>query len=306
MSRLRRSLPPLATLLPFEAAARLESFTRAAAELSLTQAAISRQIRALETDLGTALFLRHHRCVALTPAGTELAVAMRGGLETIAAAVERLRRHGDTNDIVLRAELYVAMYWLIPRLPAFHAAHPALRLRVNASTQPLTQAEDHFDLALQCSTRPSGTRRPLFSVPDAVFPVCSPALAEAHGLALADLHRYPILHCRNDDHDGWLGWTDWFSAIAEQTGARVESGAGPTSGPSFDNYPVMLQSVLMGQGIGLGWARGLEQLLGSGQLVRPVAESLTLPRGLSVFAADPDGDDVRRRIVCDWLRGELA
>ena len=110
MNRLRRSLPPLATLLPFEAAARLESFTQAAAELSMTQAAVSRQIRALEDDLGLALFERRHRAVVLTAAGEELARAVASGLETMASSAETLRSRRDDDDIVLLAELYVAMY----------------------------------------------------------------------------------------------------------------------------------------------------------------------------------------------------
>lgn len=298
MSRLRRTLPPLATLLPFEAAARLESFTQAGHELSMTQAAVSRQIRALEDDLGLALFERRHRAVLLTAAGIQLARAMRGGLETIAATTERLRSRRDNDDIILLAELYVAMYWLIPRLPAFHARHPDIRLRVNASTQPLTYAEESFDLALQCGTRPAGALLPVFSVPDAVFPVCAPSVAAPASLEPADLVGHTVLHCRDDPNDGWLSWDDWLAAVGQP-------GAAP-AGPAFDNYPVVIQSVLMGQGIGLGWGRGLEHLLASGQLVRPMRQSLTLPRGLSVYAVEAQAEDIRLTAVLAWLGDELG
>ena len=298
MNRLRRSLPPLATLLPFEAAARLESFTQAAAELSMTQAAVSRQIRALEDDLGLALFERRHRAVVLTAAGEELARAVASGLETMASSAETLRSRRDDDDIVLLAELYVAMYWLIPRLPAFHASHPDLRLRVNASTQPLSHAETAFDLALQCGTRPAGALTPIYSVPDAVFPVCSPAIAGQYSLTPADLADYDILHCRDDPKDGWLSWNDWLAGV----GARVATPRGAT----FDNYPVVIQSALMGQGIALGWQRGLEHLIDTGQLVRPLAAALNLPRGLSVYSAAPEAIDTNKQRVIDWLHAELV
>lgn len=297
MSRLSRQLPPLPSLLPFEAAARLESFTRAAAELHLTQAAVSRQIRALEDDLGTKLFERSHRAVRLNEAGQQLARSIHTGLEAIAGTANRLRSRRDHDDIIVLAEMYIAMYWLIPRLPAFQAAYPDIRLRINASTQPLTYAEESFDLALQCSDRPSGALRPVFSVPDAVFPVCSPTVAGEYSLQLADLDDYPLLHCRDDPQDGWMTWRDWLTAVA---GPEL-SGAGLV----FDNYPVVLQAAVMGQGIGLGWGRGVEHLLATGQLVRPVADQLTLQDGLSLYSASSDADDARRRVAIDWLRQSL-
>ena len=298
INHLRRRLPPLATLLPFEAAARLESFTQAAAELSMTQAAVSRQIRALEDNLDVVLFERRHRAVALTPAGEALARAVASGLETMASSADTLRSRRDDDDIVLLAELYVAMYWLIPRLPEFHARHPDLRLRVNASTQPLNHAETVFDLALQCGTRPAGALAPIMSVPDAVFPVCSPSVAGQYSLTPADLADHAILHCRDDPRDGWLSWNDWLAGI----GARVAVPQGAT----FDNYPVVIQSALMGQGIALGWQRGLEHLIDSGQLVRPLAAAMNLPRGLSIYASAPEAIDERKQRVIDWLYAELV
>jgi len=298
MSRLSRQLPPLAALLPFEAAARHESFTRAAAELHLTQAAISRQIRALEDDLGTRLFTRSHRAVRLTEAGQQLARSIGHGLETIASTADRLRSKADNDDIVLLAEIYFAMYWLIPRLPAFHASHPDIRLRVNASTQPLTYAEESFDLALQCSTRPAGALEPLFSVPDAVFPVCSPSVAVAGSLTLTELMTCPMLHCRDDPQDGWVSWREWLAAVGSAEQAP--------SGLVFDNYQVVLQAAVMGQGVGLGWGRGVEYLLSTGQLVRPVAEQLVMSDGLSVYQATDSADNERLRTVTQWLAKALA
>lgn len=153
MNRLGKSLPPLASLLPFEAAARLESFTRAAAELHLTQAAVSRQIRALEDDLGTRLFERRNRAVFLTEAGRELGGAVSGALETVAARADDLRGRHREGEVVMFAQLCEAFYWVMPRLAGFHQRHPRVELRVAASTRPLTEAAERFDVALQTTGR---------------------------------------------------------------------------------------------------------------------------------------------------------
>ena len=140
MNRLGKSLPPLASLLPFEAAARLESFTKAAEELHLTQAAVSRQIRALEDDLCTRLFERRNRAVHLTDAGREIARVIGGALEGIAAHAGQLRGINRTGEVVFFSQLCEAFYWVMPRLSEFHQRHPEIEVRVAASTRPLTEA----------------------------------------------------------------------------------------------------------------------------------------------------------------------
>lgn len=298
MNRLSRQLPPLASLLPFEAAARHQSFTVAADELHITQAAVSRQIRALEDNLGTGLFVRSHRSVSLTDAGEQLARSISAGLEAIAATADRLRSQRDGDDLILLTEIHIAMYWLIPRLSDFHAQHPDIRLRINTSTQPLTQAEESFDLALQYSHRPAGTLTPLLSVPDAIFPVCSPSVAGEATLTLNDLVTYPLLHYHDNPQDAWMSWSQWLSAV---------NGPGLTTpGLMFNNYPVLLQATVMGQGISLGWARGVEYLLSTGQLVRPVTAQLRLPEGLSLYSAVDNAADSRLAVVVDWLRHALG
>ena len=161
-------MPPLASLLPFEAAARLESFTRAAEELHLTQAAVSRQIRALEQDLGAQLFERRNRAVHLTEAGRELARVVSGALEGIAAQAGHLRGVRRKGEVVLFAQLCEGLYWVMPRLSRFHQVHPGVEVRVSSSTRPLTEAAEHFDLALQTSGRASGSAPLAFTASDEV------------------------------------------------------------------------------------------------------------------------------------------
>lgn len=300
MNRLGKSLPPLATLLPFEAAARLESFTRAARELNLTQAAVSRQIQALERDLGVQLFERRNRGVFLTQAGRDLGRAISGGLEGIAAQANSLRGATQSGGLVLFSQLCEAIYWVMPRLSGFHQRHPRIELRVAASTRPLTEFDDYFDVALQTTGRASGSHSLVFTASDEVFPVCSPAYlgARRRPLALTDLAGLRLLHHQADPQD-WLEWDDWL----ERLGAPLRVGS---RGTVFDSYPVMVQAALEGHGVALGWRRTMADLLRAGALVRPFAESLVLPKALSIYQRQSGRVRPEARALLTWLKGELA
>ncbi|MGN8159438.1 LysR substrate-binding domain-containing protein [Salinisphaera sp. SWV1] len=298
MSSSRYRLPPLAALRPFELAARHESFKRAADELHLSQAAISRQIRALEADVGTPLFTRHHRRVALTAEGRSLADAVIRGLAEIGKAADVLRARRPEGEVVVLAELYVAMYWLVPLLPAFHAVHPDLTIQVSATTEPVTRAGDRFDLAVQSTDRPAGTLTPLFTAFDDIFPICAPGFAASGSMTLEELAEQPLFYFREPPDDFWLNWPQWFM----QVGVPIEPAA---PAQIFDSYPVMVQAVLAGHGIGLGWGRGLGSLLERGDLVTPTRESLHQPAGMAVYSNGVSAPSTAVGHVADWLRQRL-
>lgn len=300
MNRIGKSLPPLSSLLPFEAAARLESFTRAADELHLTQAAVSRQIRALEDDLGTRLFERRNRAVFLTEAGRELGRAVTGALETIAARAGELRGARRSGEVVLFSQLCEAFYWVMPRLAGFHQRHPRIELRVAVSTRPLTEATERFDVALQTTGRASGSHHLVFTVSEEVFPVCSPSYLAGRRtpLDLAELPDHRLLHHQADPPD-WLDWDDWL----ERQGLALRVGS---QGSVFDSYPVMMQAAVEGHGMALGWQRTVERLLQSGALVRPFAHSVFLRDGLSAYQGKPGRVPPETEALLAWLRSELT
>src|SRR5471030_2491085 len=124
MNTLGKTLPPLASLLPFEAAARLESFSKAADELHITQAAVSRQIRGLEDNLGVKLFYRRNRAVFLTQEGRELGQVVSQALHSISDGAAGLRASTAQRRVVLLCQLCEAFYWLMPRLSTFHQQYP--------------------------------------------------------------------------------------------------------------------------------------------------------------------------------------
>ncbi|GHB17244.1 LysR substrate-binding domain-containing protein [Salinicola rhizosphaerae] len=292
------SLPPLATLRPFEAAARHLSFKRAAAELSLSEAAISRQIRQLETHVGSELFVRGHRQVQLTANGEALARSVARGLSEIDGGISAIQSHRPSGHVVLRIELYLAMYWLVPRLTAFHRANPDLRVQLAATTEPLSKAESAFDLAIQASDRPDGGHVVCLTAAERIFPFCSPAVAAAGSLTLKDLARLPRLSFTELEGDAWLNWEGWMQRIG------FRGRLGPPA-EVYDSYPVEIEAALAGQGIGLGWARGLGDLFARGALVNPVRESVLQPQGLAVYRGPDRGDDDSTDRVLAWLETEL-
>ena len=295
-----RPLPPLSRLLPFEAAARLESFSRAADELGTTQAAVSKQIRQLEGFLGTALFERRNRAVFLTDEGRRLGQVVGAALSDIASEIALVRGHGAPSELVLHCQLCEAFYWLTPRLAGFRARHPEAEVRLVSALGPLTEAKARFDVAIQTSGRPAGTARLAFTAADEIFPVCSPALIEARSLPLAaaDLAARPLLSHRVVPQD-WMDWPDWFEAV----GASVRT---PDRLVLFDSFPLVIQAAVAGQGIALGWRRTVEAMLEEGRLIRPCEDAVERPTEISIYRGAGRVLHPLADALLSWLREELG
>lgn len=295
----RAALPSLTRLRPFEAAARHESFSLAAAELGMTQTAVSKQIALLERELGTPLFERRNRAVFLTEAGRRLGRVVGGALTDIATEVAALRGQRRAGELVLHCQLCEAFYWLMPRLARFHERHPGTELRVVSSLNPLTETAEAFDVAIQTSGRRSGSARLAFTAADDIFPVCAPSLVagRTRPLSLADLLSLPLLAHTVTPQD-WMDWDGWFQSVGADLDQR------PSLLP-YDSYPLALQAAVAGHGVALGWSRTTEGMIADGKLIRPCRERIERPTELSVFRSTardrhPDTD----RLV-EWLAEEL-
>lgn len=299
MSRLRRTLPPLSTLLPFEAAARLGSFSLAANELHVTQAAISRHIKTLENSLGTALFERHHRRVVLTEAGEQLAATVRSALNAICDDTESLRTRGGDETVTVYAELALAAYWLVPRLATLEESRPDIKVRVITSNLSLDQVADPFDIGLQTSPRVQNRLVPAIAVSEEIFPICSPAYLARRGgrIALADLPGETLLSLR-DVSFNWLDWEDFLAHFGVSAPADINL-------RPHNNYAVLLQAVISGQGVALGWRHSISRLLESGVIVRVLDEIYEVEDG--VFAYTPRGlkPGSNAEHVFNWIGREL-
>ena len=300
MQNMRRKLPPLSSLLPFEATARLGSVTKAASELGLTQAAVSKQIRLLEENVGATLFERRNRAVHLTDDGRAFGLLVSEALAKIGNAATELRHKGDTGDIVLRSQLCEGLYWLMPRLSGFYQRHPDVSVRVSVSTDPIADATEPFDLALQTAGRDSGSAEILFQTGDEVFPVCSPKYLGRRKppLPLSRLAKLSLLHHRVQPQD-WQDWNQWAAhfEITDKIGKR---------GAVYDSYPMMMQAVLEGHGIALGWRRTVEDFLAAGRLTRPFGDRYMLKDALIIYRPANQRMRTGTKVLLDWLKTELA
>ena len=298
MNILKSQLPPLTSLIAFESTARLGSITLAASELSLTQAAVSKQIKSLEENLNTSLFDRRNRGLFLTDAGQDLLDTTAIALGNIAQTSSRLRNPYKPGEIVFFAQLCEGLYWVMPRLSRFYQEHPDIEIKVSVSTRPLTEATEYFDLALQTSVRKSGQCKKLFSVPDSVFPVCSPKYqSRIKSKNLKEITSLHVLHHKADPQD-WIEWNEWL----EEFGITVDVSR---RGSHYDSYPMMMQAALEGHGLALAWEQTSRDFLRDGALVRPFDEYLCLEEGLTVYTHPAYKPRKEVDIFKTWLKSAL-
>ncbi|TNC48594.1 LysR family transcriptional regulator [Rubellimicrobium rubrum] len=298
MTTMRRSLSSLGALVTFEAAARLESFTLAAGELGVTQAAVSRQIKLLEQDLGTPLFARGHRGVTLTPAGRLLASAATGAFDRVTEAIGMVRRLAAPDLVTVSATLAFAHFWLMPRLPAFRAAHPGIRLRLVAEDASIDLRQSPRDVLVRYGLAPFEDGRSIVSCPDEVFPVCVPALARTVGSSHFDLSALPLIDFDPIDPT-WLGWQQW----ADRTGQPGPSARGDLR---FSHYADTVYAALNGAGVALGWSRLITDLLVQGQLVRLGGQSVVPDERYHVVVPHGREPGPAAARFTDWLAGNLT
>jgi len=252
-------LPPLAAVRAFEAAARHLSFTRAADELGMTQAAVSYQIKLLEERIGTPLFLRFPRKVALSEAGRRLAPRTTEAFELLRAAFAETRVDAQ-GMLVISSVPTFATHWLAQRLGSFQLAHPSLAVRLDATGKVIDFAHEEIDIAIR-SGRGDWPGLAAHLVLNAEFtPMLSPDLLARSGglLSPADLQRLPLL----DSQDSW--WQHWFAAA----GAPA---APPTVRPEvyFGAQHLEASAAIAGQGVALLTPAFFQSELASGQLVQP-------------------------------------
>ncbi len=255
-------LPPLDLLVTFEAAARELSFTRAGAERFLTQSAVSRQIRALEEDLGVALFHRGHRSLQLTEHGRRLQAACTEVIATLRTTLGAIRAPARRETLALTTTPGFASLWLIPRLADFTRAHPGVDVRLDASFESRALRVEGFDLAIRYGRPGHVEGRQVFA--EAIQPVCSPRLMKQRPLASpADLRHHTLLQVSGLGGGGMpVEWGPWLQAAGLPD---LE----PRAMLSFSGYGEAIAAAVDGQGVALGRRPLVDALLRRRRLVTP-------------------------------------
>lgn len=250
----------------FAAAARHLSFTQAASELHLTQSALSRQIQALEDELGLPLFVRSTRRMTLTTAGEVLFRATVAGLQTIDQAVTQLRAAHGRKQIVVTTFASCASLWLIPRLSRFSAMHPDVDVNCIATDRAVDLDAENVDIALRCTQLPVDPDEGQYLFPECVVPACAPSLID-RGPPIrtpADLSAHTLL--KNEEAVEmifpWMAWETWFEhQHCPMPAAR--------SALRFTNHDQVIQAAIAGQGVALARGGLAAELIADGRLAMP-------------------------------------
>lgn len=287
----------------FLAAARHLSFTRAAADLHLTQSALSRQIQGLEEELGTPLFVRSTRQMMLTTAGEALLMAAGAGLKQIDDAVARLRASSARRQIVVTTFASCASLWLIPRLHGFSAVYPDVDVNCIATDRAVDLEAENVDVALRCTAHDTGDANAHFLFPEFVLPACSPALL-AKGppiRAPADLARHTLL--KNEEAVElifpWLAWENWFEAQGLKSPAV-------RSALRFTNHDQVIQAALAGQGVALARGALAAELISGGRLALPFGAGSPSPFAYYVVTSALSRQRPEVQAFVAWIEQEAA
>lgn len=294
-----RPLPPLNALRAFESAGRHLSFTKAAAELNVTPAAVSHQVKALEELLGVPLFRRLTRALRLTDAGRAALPTLSQGFDTLAQGVEQMRAHSESGVLTVSVSPSFGAMWLVPRLERFRIRHPDIEIRIDGTDRLVDPARGDADVALRYG--PGGYKGVrvdrLFGQVNTA--VCSPALLRGeHPLRRPeDLHHHTLLHI--DWKDAEASWRMWLLAA----GLRDID---PTRGPRFSMESMAVQAALDGQGVALIGDMLAADDLAAGRLVRPFDPSLSTPLSFSYYllSAKDGAEPPKVAAFRDWLLEE--
>lgn len=301
-----RHLPPLNGLRAFEAAARHLSVTKAAAELHVTPAAISHQIKGLEGQLGVTLFRRLNKALLLTEAGQRGLPRLREGFDALADAVAAMCDRSRDGPLTVSVAPSLASLWLVYRLERFRRHHPDMEVTLHASSTLVDFDRDPVDIGIRYGQGryPGLATMPLWQ--DRVTPVCCPALAEGRlppGRALrtpGDLASHTLLHILyGPDDRPYPDWRQWLAA------AGVE-GLESERGPRFSATAMATQVAMEGHGVALVDPVLVRRELADGRLVAPFDVALTSPFGYTLVYPERAAADPRVQAFRDWLLAEIA
>lgn len=291
---------PLDALRTFEACGRLLSFTAAANALASSQPAVSQQIKRLELQLGQRLFERTHRSIGLTEAGRTLLAHVQEGLQAIDAGVLAVQSATQREALQVQTDFAFAAYWLLPRIGRFQQDHPDIALSLLTSNQAALEANTQADATVLFGNGRIKHAQTDLLFQEEVFPVCSPRL-----LPTPEARRQfnpaaqPLLQLTANPHHAWF---DWQHLLAE-LGLKQPPQYAPIN---FDNYTLLVQAAIAGQGIAIGWRHLVDDLLDNGLLVRVGKASARSALGYHLVIPQRKRQSAAVKTFARWLLSEVA
>ncbi|UTD56453.1 LysR substrate-binding domain-containing protein [Halomonas sp. MS1] len=293
---MKKRLPPLNWLRSFESSARLQSFTRAAVELNLTQAAISQQIKALESQLGTQLFKRLPRGIALTDAGLAYLPAIHEAIERLAVATDEIFGQGRPKLITVRVNLVFLTTWLAPRLSRFRTLYPNIGLRFTSNIWAGEgYKKEEADMEIRYGQGGWEGMKSERLTWDELFPVCSPSLFTRTSPtdSLEALAEHTLLHVIGYEE----GWGYWLNKTG---GSHLDT----SQGLQFDTLIAALEVASQGIGFALGRSSLVEGMIASGKLIAPFEQRIATSEAFHLAYSDQQYLHPHAEAFRAWLRQE--
>ena len=288
-----RRLPPLNALKAFEAAARHESFTRAADELHVTQGAVSHQVKALETELGIKLFNRERQRLIITEAGREYLAVVRDALDRIAMGTERLVKRQGSGVLTVSTSPDFAAKWLVHRLGPFAEAQPGIDLRVSATLHHVDFAREDVDIAVRHGDGHWPGLQVTRMCSEHLFAICSPKVA-ADLARPRDVLKYPLLHM-----DGGKAWSSWLEAAGIKDVDAIQ-------GPTLNGASMLIDAAIDGHGIALARTTLAAWDLINKRLVRPFEVKLPLSKSYWIVCPKAAANSPKLVALREWLLAEAS
>lgn len=295
MQELWKQLGSPRHLVVFEAAARLQSFTRAAQELNVQQPAVSVSIRRLEEGLGTALFTRSHRQVVLTGAGERLLADVSRAFEQLALSVASIQQIKQAGYVTLSASTAFNNYWIMPRLVDLQKQHPQIDLRLQSSDREPDIDAENISLAIRQGDGSWAGCESAIIAEEVIYPVASPrVMAAAVDLrSLPNLLNQRLIHLEEPIRQR-PSWSDWFANFSIKT-------AVPNTGLRLNDYALVLQAAMAGEGFAFGWKHLTDRLVSQGLLAARSDWQWTTGKAFYLVWSKktPLSEDAER--VRDWI-----
>lgn len=288
--------PPMNSIVVFEAVGRHESLLEAAAELSVTPGAVSRQIKRLEQSLGTDLFVRSHRKVTLTENGRSYWRAVNGITQQLRYETERLMRHKKPPELRVSCSITFLQHWMLSRFPSFQAAFPDLNVSFAISRSDAA-FEPEFDCNIRIRHEPWPELHCDRLVPAPMAAICSPGYLEGHPpvRSIDDLRRHTLLFTAGKEHH----WLDWLGPPADSITAAAKR-------VTLNGTAVTYQAVLNGLGIGLGRMCMVGDDLTSGRLRLLLQDQVSHGDSMFLVTRPTSASRPEYRAFHDWIVGELT